>query len=63
MLLMVKKGIRGRIFQAVHRHAKASNKYTNNCNKDLESACLAYLDANKLYGWVMSQKLPINGFK
>ena len=22
-----------------------------------------YLDANNLYGWVMSQKLPVNGFK
>ena len=22
-----------------------------------------YLDANKLYGWAMSQKLPVNGFK
>ena len=24
---------------------------------------LLYLDANNFYGWVMSQKLPINGFK
>ena len=22
-----------------------------------------YLDANNLYGWPMSQKLPVNGFK
>ena len=22
-----------------------------------------YLDANNLYGWEMSQKLPVNGFK
>ena len=22
-----------------------------------------YLDANKLYGWIMSQKLPVNGFE
>ena len=22
-----------------------------------------YLDANNLYGWTMSQKLPVNGFK
>ena len=24
---------------------------------------LMYLDANNLYGWVMSQKLPVNDFK
>ena len=23
----------------------------------------AYLDASNLYGWAMSQKLPVNGFK
>ena len=22
-----------------------------------------YLDANNLYGWAMSEKLPVNGFK
>ena len=22
-----------------------------------------YLDANNLYGWAMSQKLPVNSFK
>ena len=22
-----------------------------------------YLDANNLYGWAMSQKIPVNGFK
>ena len=24
---------------------------------------LEYLDGNNLYGWAMSQKLPVNGFK
>ena len=63
MLLIVGKGIRGRICQAVHRHAKTSRKYMNNYNKDLELSYLAYLDENNLYGWAMSQKLPVNGFK
>ena len=30
MLLMVKKGIRGGIFHAVHSYAKANNKYMKN---------------------------------
>ena len=41
MLLMIEKGIRGGIYQAGHRYAKANN----------------------LYGWAMSQKMPINRFK
>ena len=34
-----------------------------NYDKNKESPCIQYLDANNLYGWVMSQKLPVNGFK
>ena len=32
-------------------------------NKNDISSYLTYLDANSLYGWAMSQKLPVNGFK
>ena len=35
----------------------------NNFNKNIESTYLVYLDANNLYGWAMSQKRPVNGFK
>ena len=31
--------------------------------KTLRHQYLAYLDANNLYGWEMSQKLPVNGFE
>ena len=34
-----------------------------NYDKSIESSYLMYLDANNLYGWAMSKKLPVNGFK
>ena len=63
MLLMLEKGTRGGICQAIHRCAKANNKYMKNYNKNIESSYLIYLDASNLCGWAMSQKLPVNGFK
>ena len=32
-------------------------------DKNTISSHLMYLDANNLYRWTMSQKLPVNGFK
>ena len=63
MTLMIEKGIRGAICQAIHRYAQADNKYMKNYDKNIESSYLIYLDANNLYGWAMSHKLPVNGFK
>ena len=63
MLLMVEEGIRGGMCQAGYRYAKANNKYTKNYDKTIKSSYIMYLDGNNLYGWVMSQKLPIDGFK
>ena len=34
-----------------------------NYNEKEESSYTQYLDANNLYGWAMSQKLPVSGFK
>ena len=50
MLLMVEKGIRGRICHATHRYAKANYKYMKNYDKNIESSFLEFLDANNLYG-------------
>ena len=33
-----------------------------NYGKDMESSYIECLDANNLYGWAMSQELPVNGF-
>ena len=63
MLLLVEEGIRGEISHSIHRHAKANNKYMNNYDKNEESSYIQYLDANSLYVWAMSQKLPVNGYK
>ena len=61
MLLMVEKGIRGRICHAIHRYVKTNNKYMRNYDKNTTSSYLMYLDTNNLYGWAMSQKHPANG--
>ncbi|XP_057302775.1 uncharacterized protein LOC130636942 [Hydractinia symbiolongicarpus] len=64
MLLMFEEGIRGGITQAVHRYAKANNKYmADQYDPNEESSYLQYLDANNLYGYAMMEKLPAHGFK
>ena len=63
MLLTVEEGIRGGICHSIHRYGKVNQKYMENYNKNEESLYIQYLDANNLYGWAMSQKLPVNNFK
>ena len=53
MLLMVEKGIRGGTCHAIHRYAKASNKYMKDYDKNKESFYPKYWDANNLYGCAM----------
>ena len=63
MLSMVEKGSRDGICHAIHRYLKASNNYMKNHDKNKESSYIQYLDANNLYGWKMSQTLPVDDFK
>ena len=63
MLLMIEKGIGGGICHSVYRHAKANNKYMEIYDKNGESSYITYIDANNLYGYAMSKKLPVDGFE
>ena len=63
MLLMCEKGLKGGICHEIHRYDKANNKYMKNYDKNIKSSYLMYLDASHLYGWAMSQNLPINCFE
>ena len=63
MLLMVEKGIRGGICNAIHWYAKANNKYMKYYNKNKEPSYLNYWVVNNLYGCTMPQKLPVSNFE
>ena len=63
MLMMFEQGIKGGISHISKRYAKANNKYKIDFDESKPSTLIQYLDANNLYGWAMSQKLPTHGFK
>ena len=63
MLMMFERGIRGGITHISKRYASANNKYMKDFDESKPSSFIQYLDANNLYGWAMSQKLPTHGFK
>ena len=54
MLLMVAKGIRGGICNAIHRYSKGNNKYMNDYDENRESSYINYWDVNNLCDWAMS---------
>ena len=56
MLLMVEKDIRGEICHAIHRYAKANNKYMKDSDKYKELSCLKYWGLNNLCGWAIYVK-------
>ena len=63
MLIMVEKGIRGGTYYAIHPYLKANNKYMKGYDKNNESSYLNCWGVNNLYGWAISQNLPVYGFK
>ena len=59
ILLMVEKGIRGEICHALYQYVKDKKILI----KIKKASYLNYWVVNNLYGWTISQKLPVNGFK
>ena len=63
MVVMVEKGIRGGLTQVVKRRGVANHKYLPSYDSTKKSVFLQYLDAKNLYGYAMSQKLPLDGYE
>ena len=63
MPLKVVKGIRGRLYHLIKRFGAANNKHMKDHDKNKELQYLKIQDVNRLYGWQMSQKFPVNSFK
>ena len=64
MHLFFEESIRGGISTITNRSVKANNPYMGeDFNPGEETTYLQYLDANNLYGWAMSQPLPVKNFR
>ena len=63
MLFVAEKGIRGGICHTIHQYAEVNIKGMEDYDKNKESSYLKYRHVNNLYGWEMSQKLPLDSFK
>ena len=63
MYLFIEKGMRGGISTEMQRYVKANNPYLHDYDPDKKTSYILYLDANSLYGWAMSQPLPVSNFR
>ena len=54
-----KKGLRYSISYIANRHAEANDKYMSGYDSSKASKYIMYVDANNLYGYAMSQCLPV----
>ena len=63
MHLAMEEAKRGGVCMVSHRYAKGNNPRVDDYREDEPTTWIRYDDANNLYGWPMSQKLPIRGFK
>ena len=63
MYIFFEKGTRSGISYISNRYSKANNKYLKSHDPKQQSKHNLYLDTNNLYGYAMSNLLPISGFK
>lgn len=59
--LFIERGMQGGISMVSKRYAKASNPLLLDYDASKTRKCIAYLNANNLYGWAMSNPLPKKG--
>ena len=55
-------GLRGGVSMVSQRFAAANNHHMADYDPAKPSSYLLYLDASNLYGWAMSQALPMSNF-
>ena len=59
----IEKAKKGGILKACKRYFKANNsKMGEAFNPSKPTSWISYVDANNLYGWAMSQFLPIGNY-
>ena len=65
LFLFFESGMRGGMLVIIHRYARANNPYLKPDDYDSTQphSYIRYYDANNLYGWAMSQYLPVGGFR
>ena len=61
--LFIEAGLRGGISMVTHRFAKANNSFLEDYDETKQDSHIIYLDSNNLYGWAMSQPLPVSDFQ
>ena len=63
LYIFFEKGAKGGISYNSNRYSKANNEYLKSYDPKEESKHIIYLDANNLYGYVISKFLPASEFK